>query len=195
METLNMTLSEKEIIRNKTAKPMLWLAIVSMIMLFAGLTSAYVVRIGQGNWLKFDLPFEFYISTGVIILSSVTMNIALKAIKNGDTVKLTRFLGITFVLGIVFVFTQFYGWKSLYSERIVFAGNQANASGSFLYTLTGLHLVHLFGGLIFLLSVLIKSTRYKYSENSFLGVQLASIYWHFLDILWIYLFLFLVFIR
>jgi cytochrome c oxidase subunit III len=195
METLKLTLTEKEEIRNKTAKPMLWLAIVSMIMLFAGLTSAYVVRIGQGNWVTFDIPVPFYLSTGLILISSVTMNIAKNAIKAGDAVKLTRFLALTFLLGLGFIISQFYGWKALVSNKIFFAGTQSNASGSFLYTLSGLHLAHLFGGLLFLLAVLVKSARYKYSENNYLGVQLASIYWHFLDILWIYLFLFLVFIR
>lgn len=192
---MNITLTEKHETRSKTAKPVLWLSMVSMVMLFAGLTSAYIVRQDQGNWLKFDLPFQFYISTGLILLSSVTMSTAQKSIKNGDTVKLTRFLALTLLLGIGFVITQFLGWSELVQSNIVFAGNQSNASGSFLYALTGLHMAHLFGGIIMLIVTLSRAAGNRYTQDNYLGIQLASIYWHFLDVLWIYLFLFLVFIR
>lgn len=192
---MDLTLTEKHEVRSKTAKPVLWLAMVSMVMLFAGLTSAYIVRQGQGNWLSFELPFQFYVSTGLILLSSVTMSMAQKGIKNGDPVKLTRFLAVTLLLGIGFVISQFLGWGELFDQKVFFAGNQSNASGSFLYALTGLHLAHLFGGIIMLIVTLAKSASNRYSETNYIGVQLASIYWHFLDVLWIYLFLFLVFIR
>lgn len=174
---------------------MLWLGIVSMVMLFAGLTSAYIVRQGQGNWVVFELPSEFYISTGLILISSVTMWMAQSAIRNGEPAKLTRFLAISLLLGIGFVVSQFLGWGKLVDQKIFFAGTQSNASGSFMYAITGLHLAHLFGGLIILLVTLVKSVSGKYSKENYLGIQLASIYWHFLDLLWIYLFLFLVFIR
>ncbi len=192
---MDLTLTEKQAFRSKTAKPVLWLSMVSMVMLFAGLTSAYIVRLDQGNWLNFELPFQFYVSTGLILLSSVTMSTAQKAIKKGDTVRLSQFLALTLLLGIGFVISQFLGWGELVEQNVFFAGNQSNASGSFLYALTGLHLAHLVGGIIVLIVTLARSASNKYSANDYIGIQLASIYWHFLDILWIYLFLFLVFIR
>jgi cytochrome c oxidase subunit 3 len=181
--------------RQKTAKPLLWIGIVSIVMLFAGLTSAYVVRADNGNWLIFNLPDAFYLSTAVIITSSITLFIGLKLLKKGNVKGLNLMVFITFILGLVFTYTQFAGWSELTAKGIVFAGKYSNAAGSFLYALTALHLAHLFGGLIALFVVLIKGLRGKYSAENTLGVELSSIYWHFLDILWVYLFLFLYYIR
>jgi cytochrome c oxidase subunit III len=181
--------------RQKTAKPLLWIGIVSIVMLFAGLTSAYVVRADNGNWLIFNLPDAFYLSTAVIITSSITLFIGLKLLKKGNVKGLNLMVFITFILGLVFTYTQFAGWSELTAKGIVFAGKYSNAAGSFLYALTALHLAHLFGGLISLFVVLIKGLRGKYSAENTLGVELSSIYWHFLDILWVYLFLFLYYIR
>ncbi len=181
--------------RKKTAKPLLWIGIVSIVMLFAGLTSAYVVRADNGNWLVFHLPPITIISTGVIIASSLTMIIAQFAIKK-DNIKLASlFLFITFILGLAFTYTQYAGWKELTGQGIYFLGKYSNASGSFLYLIAVMHLFHLFGGLIALLITLTKCLRNRYSSQDSLGIELAAIYWHFLDVLWIYLFLFLYFFR
>lgn len=187
--------AELKAARNKAAKPLLWVGIVSIIMLFAGLTSAYVVRADNGNWLIFNLPNIFFVSTAVIITSSITMFLALQMAKKDNFKGVILAVLITFVLGLVFTYTQFQGWKELTSKGIVFAGKYANASGSFLYVLTGLHLAHLFGGLISLFVTFINSVKRKYSAANTLGLELCSIYWHFLDILWVYLFLFLYYIR
>lgn len=181
--------------RQKAAKPLLWIGIVSIVMLFAGLTSAYVVRADNGNWLIFNLPNAFYLSTGVIVLSSITLFAGQKMIQKNNKNGLVIGVLVTFILGIVFTYTQFAGWSELTAKGIVFAGKYSNAAGSFLYALTALHLAHLFGGLISLFVVLIKSLKGKYTSENYLGIELCSIYWHFLDILWVYLFLFLYYIR
>jgi cytochrome c oxidase subunit III len=195
METVLSASEEKKALREKVAKPLLYLSMGSMVMLFAAFTSAYVVRQQKGDWLQFDLPQIFYISTAVILVSSVTMNWALSAIKKNDLSGLKKASGITLLLGFLFIVCQVVGWNVLYDQKIVFAGKYSNASGSFFYVLTLMHLLHLIGGIMALFVVWIKSIQGKYSSENLLGVRLCSIFWHFLDILWIYLFLFLLFVR
>ena len=184
--------AELKAAQRKASKPLLWVGIVSIVMLFAGLTSAYVVRADNGNWLIFNLPDIFFISTAVIITSSLTLFLALKMAKKNNQRGMILGLLVTLILGITFTFTQFEGWRELTAKGVVFAGKYSNASGSFLYVLTGLHLAHLAGGLISLLVTLVNGLRRKYSAENTLGLELCSIYWHFLDILWVVLFLFLV---
>lgn len=181
--------------RRKSSKPLLWIGIVSIVMLFAGLTSAYVVRADNGNWLVFQLPPVAIISTAVIICSSLTMFIAQMSIKKDKQGLATAFLFITFILGLVFTYTQYAGWRELTSQGIYFLGKYSNASGSFLYLIAVMHLLHLFGGLIAMLITLVKSLLKRYNSQDYLGIELTAIYWHFLDVLWIYLFLFLYFFR
>ena len=181
--------------KNKASKPLLWIGIVSIVMMFAGLTSAYVVRADNGNWLLFNLPNAFYLSTAVIITSSFTLFFALQMAKKNNKAATTLGILATFILGLAFAYLQYLGWSDLYSKQIVFAGKSANASGSFLYLITFLHLLHLFAGLISLLVTLKNSIKGRYNAQNILGLELCSIYWHFLDILWVYLFLFLYFIR
>lgn len=195
METVLSQSEEKRITREKVAKPMLYLAMGSMVMLFAAFTSAYVVRQQKGDWLLFEMPQIFYISTAVILLSSVTMNWVLSSAKNNDFKSIKLASLITLLLGVAFVICQWMGWNILYSQKIFFAGKYSNASGSFFYVLTLMHLLHLFGGMIALSVVWIKSIQGKYNSENLMGVRLCSIFWHFLDLLWIYLFLFLLFVR
>src|ERR1700741_2575198 len=187
--------AELKAAQRKASKPLLWIGIVSIVMLFAGLTSAYVVRADNGNWLLFNLPNVFFVSTAIIITSSITLFISLQMAKWNNQKAVVLGLLATFILGLAFTYTQFQGWSELTQKGIVFAGKYANASGSFLYVLTGLHLAHLFGGLISVLVTLINALRRKYNSENTLGLELCSIYWHFLDILWVYLFLFLYYIR
>jgi cytochrome c oxidase subunit III len=184
-------ISEKEQIKNKVAIPLLAIAIGSMIMLFAGLTSAYVVRHGEGNWQALTLPFQFYLSTAVILISSLTMNLALIKIKKNDYKASSTFLLYTFGLGFIFLGMQFSGWSNMIGSGVYFTGKNANASGSFFYMLTALHAAHIVGGFVALAITTYNSQKGKYSSNKYLGIKLCSIYWHFLDILWIYLFIFL----
>ncbi|MBS1652225.1 MAG: heme-copper oxidase subunit III [Bacteroidetes bacterium] len=181
--------------KRKAAKPMLWLGIVSIVMLFAGLTSAYLIRADNGNWKQFNLPNIMFISTALILTSSLTMVLAQYFIKKDNTKATALFLAITLLLGFSFFYTQISAWRELTSQGIYFLGKYANASGSFLYIIALLHLLHMIGGLIALMVSLTKSLLKKYSSADYLGIELTSIYWHFLDALWVYLFLFLYFYR
>lgn len=182
-------------IREKNAKLLLYIAIGSMVMLFAGITSGYIVSKSGGTWLYFDLPVPFWFSTAIILLSSFTMKMAVNAVKSDKAGSVTGYLLATLVLGLVFAVLQFWGWSDMVSQKIFFAGKSSNAAGSYLYVITGLHLAHLAGGLIALLVSYNKSLNQKYSAQNHSGLLLTSTYWHFLDILWVYLFLFLFFAR
>ena len=190
---MTITKEEQQAIRNKAAKPMLYLAMIAMCMIFAGLTSAYVVRSADPGWLKFDLPIFFYVSSVVIIASSLTMMLAVNSAKKDNFSGVTIGLTLTLILGIVFIICQFKAWDSLVAQGIFLTGSGSNPAGSFLYVISGAHLIHLAGGIIMLIYVCIKSFKQLYHSKNLLGLQLSSIYWHFLDLLWIYLFLFMYF--
>ncbi len=175
-----------------TFKILLWLSMVSMVMMFAGLTSGYIVRQAEGNWFQFELPPIFYISTAFIVVSSLSMQWAIMGVKKNNMGQLRTGLMITLGLGLGFTFTQFAAWSKLVDLGVYFTGNP---SGSFLYVLTALHLAHLIGGMLYLMVVTTRSIQGKYNKANYLPVELCTIFWHFLDGLWIYLFLFLLFIR
>ncbi len=172
-------------------KFLLWLFIVTIIMLFAAFTSAYLVRSTDGDWLKFDLPPMFTMSTAVILLSSVTVQVAYWAAKNNNTSRINTALIATIVLGIVFLYMQVKGWGQLVDENVYLGGQYSNPAGSFVYILSGLHGFHLITGLIYLLIVLYSSASGKVSSLNLLQIEMCTTYWHFLDLLWIYLFVFL----
>ena len=168
----------------------MWLFIVSILMLFAAFTSAYLVRKAEGNWVEFKLPNLFWISTGILILSSISMQFALSAAKKDQFNALRTSISITFVLGLIFLILQYYGWVQLVEMNIYFVGNP---SGSFVYVLSGLHGLHLISGLVVLLVALVAAFKLKINAKALTQIKICSTYWHFLDALWIYLFLFLVF--
>jgi cytochrome c oxidase subunit III len=182
-------------LRAKNSRLLLYISIGSMVMVFAGLTSAYIVSKAKTDWLIFDLPYYFWFSTAVILTSSLTMSQAIKKIKADDVPGSAQMVLITLTLGMVFFIFQFMGWNELVNQKIFFAGKDSNMAGSYVYVLTGLHLAHLIGGLIALATVYFRAKAGRYSSANFLGMSLCSTYWHFLDILWIYLFLFLLFAR
>lgn len=169
-------------------KFLVWMFIVSIVMLFAGLTSAYIVRQADGNWLHFDLPSVFWITSGIILVSSFTMQMAYRSAKKDNLGRIKIFLGLTMILGILFLAGQYYSWVQLVNEDVFLVGNP---SGSFLYILTGLHGLHLVSGLVFLLIMLIGSFRYKVHSRNTVSLEMCTTYWHFLGGLWIYLFIFL----
>jgi cytochrome c oxidase subunit 3 len=179
----------------KVKKGLLYISIFSILMLFAGLTSAYIVRQADGDWLVFDLPALFWYSTGIILLSSLTINLALQAARKNQFEKIKQMLIATLVLGIGFCVTQYLGWKTLVDSGIYFAGSLSNPAGSFMYVLTGVHLAHIISGLIFIVAVLIKANKNHYNSSNSAGIWRCAVYWHFLDFLWIYLFVFLMIIR
>jgi cytochrome c oxidase subunit 3 len=190
------TLKEDLLIaKRKSAKALLWIAIVSMIMFWAGLTSAYIVRQNAGNWLLFNVPEIFMISTAVIILSSFTFYYAQVSVKKNNNKGGVLGILATLILGFVFMACQYKGWGDLFSKGIVLGGKYSNPSGSFFLLFVLSHWAHLIGGIISLIVVLINCLRRKYSSENALGLELSGIYWHFLSVLWVYLFLFLYFIR
>ncbi len=180
---------------NKSAKPMLWVAMISMTMMFAGLTSAYVVSRSRADWVSFVLPNAFNISTTLIVLSSITFLMAKRFIKKENQQLTTLFLIATLLLGLGFVYFQFDGFSQLYQEGLYFAGDQSTVKSSFVYGITLAHLVHIFAGIIVLVVVLINHLSKKYTASNYLGLELGAIFWHFVDIVWIYLFFFFYFIR
>ena len=173
----------------------MWVGLLSILMLFGGLTSAYIVRQAEGQWLFFELPQMFYVSTVMIVLSSVTLFPAIRFAKSGNNKGLQISLIATLILGVLFSYFQFQAWGEMVDQGIYFGGTRSNAAGSYIYAISGIHLLHLIGGLVALLFTSIKALLNRYTPESFLGVELAAIYWHFLDFLWIYLLLFLMYIR
>ena len=179
------------LIKNRSLKQLLWIGIGSIVMFFAGLTSAYVVRKAEGNWVEFLFPDWFLFSTITIVISSIILIFAKRNIKREKRV--FNFLIVVFLLGICFSFFQFKGWQDLTNQEVFLTGKGSNVSGSFLYVITLAHLVHLIGGLIAIFITAINSKMGKYTSKDCLGFELTSIYWHFLGLLWIYLFFFLKF--
>lgn len=177
-----------------TEKVLLAIGIGSIVMLFAGLTSGYIVRQAEGNWKFFELPSVFYISSIIILISSFTMQMAVRAVKKDELAQVKSFILITLGLGLAFVFTQFLGWNELVKNNVYFS-DKLTPSGSFFYVITGLHLAHLAFGLLGLIITGSKSIRERYNSKNYLGISLCAIYWHFLGGLWIYLFVFLAIYR
>jgi cytochrome c oxidase subunit 3 len=191
---MDMSIKEHNERNGKAAKMMLWFAMISMFMLFAGLTSAYVVSTSRPDWLKdFVLPDAFIISTVIIIASSVTFHLAKNAMKSGNRAATTNYLLITLVLGIAFVVAQFYGFQKVIENGYYFTGPESTVTTSFLYIVTVVHMVHLFAGIIVLMVVIYNHFKQKYNSSQTLGIELGAMFWHFLDILWVYLFLFFYF--
>lgn len=184
----------KKEIKQKTAKPLLWIGLVSIVMFFAGLTSAVIVSKGTAIWESIQIPFAFAVSTFFILLSSLTFYLGEQSLKNNKLAIAKMFILATLVLGLLFSITQYLAWTDLYKNGVVWAGSESSAAGSYFYALTALHLLHLLGGLISLLVVSFKSMKERYNAENLLGVQLSSTYWHFLTALWVYLYLFLIFI-
>ncbi len=170
----------------------LWAAMASIVMMFGSLTSAYIVRQAAGNWLEFQMPDIFFYSTVTILISSVTLHASYWAYRNGKATIYRLFLPVTLILGIAFVMMQYQGWNDLYAIGVALDGNPG---GSFFYLISGVHAAHIVGG-IFALTVAALyafTLPYNYTEKRRRRFQLVLHYWHFVDILWVYLFLFLLF--
>ncbi|NRS87286.1 cytochrome c oxidase subunit 3 [Flavobacterium sp. 7E] len=193
---MTMTKDEHKLRTARSYKLILLFAMVSMIMMFAGLTSAFVVSKARVDWLKdFELPTAFYYSTIVIIASSVTIHLAKKAIQKDNKSRTTIFLLSTLALGILFVILQFAGFRQIVENGYYFTGSESSITTTFLYIVTVVHLIHLAGGLISLLIIIYNHFKQKYNSSQTLGIELGAMYWHFLDFLWIYLFVFLYFFK
>ncbi len=179
--------SEKQRQKMHPHKFTLWVAIGSIVMMFAGLTSAFIVKSNQTGWKPVDLPREFYFSTAVILISSITLQVALGFFKNREMNKYRSLMGITLLFGVAFVILQWFGFNDMWAQGITLKGSGA---GQFLYVIFGLHALHVIGGIITLIVMFIKAFFGKVKLYSSVPVEVMAIYWHFVDILWIYLLLF-----
>ena len=176
---------------SRTKKMMLWFGMISMSMTFAGLTSAYVVSSSRADWLEgFVLPQAFSFSTLIILVSSLTFFMAKRSLQQNKLAQFKGMLWVTLALTVAFINLQFQGFSEIISSGYYFTGAESSITTSFLYVLVLLHLAHVTGGFVVLSVVLVNAYRNQYSPVKTLGVELAELFWHFLDFLWLYLFLF-----
>jgi cytochrome c oxidase subunit 3 len=167
----------------------MWVAIGSIVMMFAGLTSAFIVKSNQSSWVPVTIPTVFWISTAVILVSSVTVQVALRSFKQRAMSQYRAMIGVTLLLGVAFVVLQWMGFQDLWAQKITFRGSGA---GQFLYVIFGLHAIHVIGGVIALIVMFIKAFLGSSKLYSSVPVEVAAIYWHFVDLLWIYLLVFFI---
>ena len=180
----------------RAKKMMLWFGMASLIMGFAGWTSAYIVSSTRADWLtEFELPTAFLYSSIMIVLSSLTYIQAKRSLLKGMPKKSTQYLLITLLLGIGFILVQFIGFSQLIGQGYYFTGPTSNITMSYIFLIASVHIAHVVAGLISLLVVLYNQVNGKYSPDNILGMELGASFWHFLDILWIYLVLFFYFYR
>lgn len=191
-----MTVEEHKARNARSKKLLLIFAMISILMLFAGLTSAYVVSKSRRDWLSnYQMPQAFWWSTAIIILCSVGFIFAKRAIKKNDIKQSRLFLWLVLLLSIAFVFTQYLGFETLFKDHLYPVGGAGSITISYLYIIVLAHLAHLLGGMIALLIIIYNDYKQKYNSHNFTGIELGAMYWHFLDVLWIYLFLFLYFFK
>jgi cytochrome c oxidase subunit 3 len=169
----------------------LWLFLVSVLMLFGAWTSAYLVKRAEPQWSSIELPGEFWLSTCLILLSSVTMFWAQYSARRDNLDHTKIALGLTTALGLSFLLGQWMAWQKMIEMNYYFAGSSSNSSSSFIYVLSGFHGLHIVSGLVFLVLVLVAAFRYKVHSRNMLKMEMCSTYWHFLGALWLYLFVFL----
>ena len=167
------------------------LGCASMMMMFFGFTSAYIIRQASGNWLEFVLPRMFLYSTGVILLSSLTLQISYRAFKKGITSVYRSFLLFSFILGLAFIVMQYMAWQDMGTMGVFM---DTNPSGSFVYVISGVHAAHVLGGIGVLTVALVHafSLKHQVTEKRKLRFELSLIFWHFVDFLWLYILLFFV---
>lgn len=170
----------------------LWVGLGSIIMMFAGLTSAYVVKRDQPGWTSFFIPRAFWYSTAVILASSLTIQMALKAFKDREMLHYRNLLSGTAVLGILFVLLQYAGFRQIWASGINFHGS---GGGQFLYIIAGLHALHVLGGIVPLVVMVGRAYASKVRSYNSVPVEIMSTYWHFVDLLWLYLFIFFMAIK
>lgn len=170
----------------------LWVALGSIVMMFAGLTSAYIVKRDQPGWTTFPIPRAFWYSTATILVSSVTIQMALKAFKEREMMRYRNLITLTAFLGVAFVVLQWEGFKSIWNSGVTLKGS---GGGQFLYIIAGLHAAHVLAGIIALIIMFIKAFASKVRRYNSIPIELMSTYWHFVDLLWIYLFIFFIGIK
>lgn len=173
----------------------LWLLLLGILMLFSGLTSAYIVRKGDGNWFDFELPPIFMYSTIIVLMSSLTMIWAYRAAKRDDITGIKVGLAATIILGTAFVISQYMGWLTLSDQGLHFVNPKYGdrVSASFLIAIAAIHLVHILAGIVYLIVMFINTFRFKIHKKNTLQISMCNTYWHFVGFLWVYLYMFLYF--
>ena len=193
---MDLTQGTQEEKNNRAKKMMLWFGIVSLIMSFAGWTSAFVVSSSRPDWLTdFQIPNAFVISTVVIVVSSLTLLMAKRSLKNGQQQNTTIWLVATFLLGLIFIYNQFQGFREIIDLGYNFTGPTSNVTMSYVYLIAIMHILHVVVCLICLMVVIYNQLKNKYHAENMLGFELAATFWHFVDLLWVYLFFFLYFFK
>lgn len=170
----------------------MWLVLAGIVMFFAAFTSAYLVMRGRNAWENFSLPDVFWFSTAVILVSSYTMHLSLKNFKSHNMRRYKMLITLTALLGMVFLLAQIIGFSNLYSRGITL---QWNLSASLLFIIVGAHMVHVLGGVIALLVIFARAYRRRVRTYDSVPIEVVATYWHFVDILWIYLYIFFLLIR
>ncbi len=189
MDLTQGTTQEKQ---KRAKKMMLWFGVISLIMSFAGLTSAFIVSSSREDWLVgFVLPNAFIYSTLIIFLSSVFLYAAKQTLKKNQATTTTSLLIGALVLGIAFIYSQIQGFNQIIDSGYNFTGPTSNITMSYIYIIAVVHILHVLVGIVCLIVVVINQLNKKYSAEDRLGFDLATSFWHFVDILWIYLFFFL----
>lgn len=191
-----MNIDNNKLRVDRAKKMMLWFGLISLTMSFAGLTSAYVVSSEREDWLSdFLVPQAFFISLVIIIFSSITFYFAKKNVIAQENKKGMLFLVLTFILGITFIIFQFKGFSEIIANGYFFTGSESTVTTSFIYLVVLLHLTHIIAALISVLVVIYNHYKQKYTPENTVGIEIAATFWHFVDVLWIYLFLFFYFVR
>ena len=172
----------------------LWLSLASISMMFAGFMSAYMVRQAAGNWLEFTLPPYFVASTIVILISSVLAHFTVVSFRSGREMPYKAGLTCTFLLGIVFVILQYEGWIAMQASGIDLKGNP---SGAFVYLISGVHVAHVMAGLAAWTMAMVHGFGLKFrpTQKRINRLEITAQYWHYVDLLWVVLFLFLTYYR
>ncbi|WP_191858157.1 cytochrome c oxidase subunit 3 [Hanstruepera ponticola] len=193
---MDLTQGTQEEKNNRAKKMMLWFGIISLIMSFAGWTSAFVVSSSRPDWLTdFKIPDAFVISTIVIVISSLTLLLAKRSLQSGQHQTTSIWLVATFILGLFFIYNQFRGFQEIINLGYNFTGPTSNVTMSYVYLIAIMHILHVVVGLICLMVVIYNHFKQKYDATNMLGFELAATFWHFVDLLWVYLFFFLYFFK
>lgn len=178
--------------QSRANKMMVVVGIISLIMTFGGLTSAFIVSSSRLDWLtELVLPSAFYWSTAIIVISSLFLIVARRSLVKSQLKKASLFVALSLLAGFAFVASQFIGFQQIIDSGFNFTGPTSNVTMSYIYVITTLHIFHVVAGLISLFIVFIKTKRGTYTSISMTGFDMSAIFWHFVDLLWLYLFIFL----
>jgi cytochrome c oxidase subunit 3 len=193
---MDLTQGTEEEKNERAKKMMLWFGIASLLMAFAGWTSAYIVSSTREDWIhEFALPSSFYFSTLVIMVSSITYILAKNAVKENRIKMAANWLWVTLVLGMVFILLQINGFSQMVAQGYYFTGPTSNIKMSYIFLIAAVHIVHVLAGISSLIVVLYNEIKGKYSPTDMLGLSLGATFWHFLDILWVYLMVFMLLVK